>query len=109
MIHPGVHGQVGSPNRIGWDGLGRDGKQSNAMQSDGMGWDGMGWDGMGWNRLESAGIGGDRRGSAGIDRDQRGRDRLGSVGEAAAKGDESIRMRVSGLSKKTRFMAKNKT
>jgi len=64
---------------------------------------------MGRQEMRRDGIRGDQG-----DEDQRGSveiswDRLGSVGEAAAKGDVSIRIRVSRLSKKTRFLAKNKT
>lgn len=77
--------------------------------SDRIGGHGKGWDEMGRKGMRCAGIRGNRLESAGIRGAQRGWDQLGSVGEAAAKGDESIRIRVSRLSKKTHFMAKNKT
>ena len=66
------------------------------MGSKGIGWQRLGSEGSGWQRLAEAGIRGD-----GISWDR--------LGGAAAKGDESIRTKVSKLSKKTHFMAKNKT
>jgi len=63
-------------------------------------------DGIKGHRLAAVGIGWQRLAAAGIRGDGISWDRLGG---AAAKGDESIRTKVSKLSKKTHFMAKNKT